>query len=185
MSTAVARSVETLDTLPPVLALEVDEVCDDFERFWRRARRRGEALPNFELFVARASAEVRPALGAALEALERELMGASHGLDIPGYTFLQEIARGPMGIVYRVRRDADGRELALKTIQSAELACWSRGLRLRDEGEVLTELRHPHIVRVEAHGVHAGMHYLVMPLVAGGDLRERLGEFVLGTGGCE
>jgi serine/threonine-protein kinase len=184
VSIPVTRSVKALDTLPPELALEVDEVCDDFERFWRRARRRGEALPNIELFVARASGEVRRVLGAALEDLERELLAASHNLDIPGYTFLQEIARGPMGIVYRVRRDTDGCELALKTIQSAELACWSRGLRLRAEGEVLTELRHPHIVPVEAHGVHEGMHFLVMPLVAGGDLRERLGEFVLGTGGC-
>jgi serine/threonine-protein kinase len=185
VSTPVTRAAEDLDTLPAAVALEVDEVCDDFERFWRRARRRGEVLPHAELFIARASAQARPTLRAALEDLEQELLTGSHGLDIPGYTCLQEIARGPMGVVYRVRREADGRELALKTIQSAELVCWSRSLRLRAEGEVLTELRHPHIVPVEAHGVHDGLHYLVMPLVPGGDLRQRLGEFVLGTGGCE
>ncbi len=175
----------SLAVLPAALALEVDDVCDDFERFWRRARRRGAALPQPETFAGRVTAEARAALLAALHHLHDELRAESASPGIPGYTFLQEIARGPMGIVYRVRRDADGRGLALKTIQSAGLACWSHGLRLLAEGEVLTELRHPHIVPVEAQGVHDGLHYLVMPLVAGGDLRQRRAEFTLGDGQAE
>jgi len=174
----------SLAALPPALALEVDELCDDFERLWRRARQRGESLPQPDVFVKRVSELARRALAAALEVLHRELLAESAWPGIPGYTFLQEIARGPMGVVYRVRA-ADGRELALKTIQSAELVCWSRCLRLRAEGEVLTELRHPHIVPVESFGEHEGLQYLVMPLVAGGDLRKRLDEFYLMHGGIE
>jgi serine/threonine-protein kinase len=174
-----------ISALAPAAALAVDDLCDDFERCWRRARRRAEPAPLVEVFADRVPAPARPAARAALEELRRELLAGTAFPEVPGYAFLQEIARGPMGVVYRVRRDADGRELALKTIQSAGLACWSHSLRLRAEGEVLTELRHPHIVPVEAQGVHDGLHYLVMPLVAGGDLGRRLDEFTLGPGGAE
>jgi serine/threonine protein kinase len=172
-----------LADLPASLALAVDEVCDDFERFWRRARRRGEALPTPETFVVRVAEAARPALRSALEVLQSELLAEAEFPDIPGYSFQKELARGPMGVVYRVRCRADGRELALKTIDSADIARWSRSLLV--EGEVLTDLRHPHIVPVESFGEHDGLHYLVMPLVEGGDLRQRLGEFVLGAGGRE
>jgi serine/threonine-protein kinase len=119
-------------------------------------------------------------LRAALGVLERELLAEAKFPDVPGYTFLKELARGPMGVVYRVRSLADGRELALKTIPSAQIARWSHCLPV--EGEVLTELRHPHIVPVESFGEYDGLHHLVMPLVQGGDLRQRLREFVLGAG---
>ena len=172
-----------LTSLPDALLLEVDGTCDDFERFWRRARRRGEELPSPDAFLTRVAEAARPALRIALDELQRELLTTAEFPDIPGYQFLAEIARGPMGVVYRVLRD--GRELALKSIQSAELALWSRSLQLLAEGELLTTLRHPHIVPVESFGEHEGLHYLVMPLVEGGDLRRRLGEFVLTTGGTE
>ncbi len=157
------------------LALLVDGLCDDFERRWRRARRRGEPTPDSADFLARAPEDARPALAPELAALERDLRADDGWPGVPGYEHLGEIARGPMGIVYRVRRG--GREWALKALQSATLALWSGPLRLADEGEVLTELRHPHIVPVECSGEHAGLPYLVMPLVEGGDLRLRLSEF--------
>jgi serine/threonine-protein kinase len=166
----------TLANLSTSLLLQVDEVCDDFERHWRRARRRGEVLPQPEVFAGRVPDEARHALLDALQVLQSELLAEPEFPLIPGYTFHKEIARGPMGVVYRVRRDVDSRLLALKTIQSAELTSWSR---LLVEGEVLTELRHPHIVPVDSFGEHDGLHFLVMPLVEGGDLRQRLSEFVL------
>lgn len=178
-------AVSELDGLPPPLLLEVDCVCDDFERFWRRARRRGEALPHHEAFLGRVSEQGRAALRAALEELRRELLAEAEFPEVAGYRFLAEIARGPMGVVYRVCRDRDGRQMALKTLQSAGMVLWSRSLGLLAEGEVLTELRHPHIIPVEGFGEHEGLHYLVMPLAQGGDLRQRLGEFVLGAGGQE
>jgi serine/threonine protein kinase len=149
----------------------VDGLCDDFERRWRRARRRGEQPPLAEDFLARAPESARAALAPALAALERELAKGDAWPGVPGYECLGEIARGPMGIVYRVRRS--GREWALKALQSAALALWAGP----GEGELLTGLRHPHIVPVECFGEHAGLPYLVMPLVEGGDLRQRMGEF--------
>jgi len=173
---------DPLAGLPPALAVLVDGLCDDFERHWQRARRRDEPTPDPAAFVLRAPEAARDALRLALAKLQRELHAGAGWPEVPGYRLLGEIARGPMGIVYRVRRETDGRELALKALQSAALALWSRSLRLAAEGEVLTELRHPHIVPVECFGQHAGLPYLVMPLVEGGDLRQRLPEFSLRAG---
>jgi serine/threonine-protein kinase len=172
------RPTDALAALPGPIALEVDEVCDDFERVWRRARRRGEPAPDPQTYLDRVSGEARTVLCSLLAALRADLLVEAEFPDVPGFAFLAEIACGPMGVVYRVRRQADDRELALKTIQSAELTRWSRPLGLLAEGELLTGLRHPHIVPVESFGEHHGLHYVVMPLVEGGDLRRRLAEFV-------
>jgi serine/threonine protein kinase len=163
--------VTQLDALPAALALEVDGLCDDFERHWRRARQRGRPAPDVESFASRGSLEARPAALACLRELERDLNLGVAVPEVPGYEVLDEVGRGGMGVVYRARRLCDGRCVALKLIPGEEHARWSRWM------AELTHLRHPHLVPLEAFGHHAGLHYLVMPYVAGGDLKERLGEF--------
>jgi eukaryotic-like serine/threonine-protein kinase len=167
----------SLDGLPAALALEADALCDDFERHWRRARRRGTPPPDAEVFVARAAAAARPALRRCLAELERELRAGPVLPEVPGLVVEEEIGRGGMGVVYRTRRAADGRAVALKLIPGAEHARWSRWL------AELADLRHPNLVPLEAFGTHDGLHYVVMPLVPGGDLKERLGEFTVGPAG--
>jgi eukaryotic-like serine/threonine-protein kinase len=166
---------EQLASLPAALALEVDALCDDFERRWRHSR---GARPDPEVFAARTAPTARSVLRACLLELERELRNGPTTPDIPGLTVEEEIGRGGMGVVYRARRHPArpgdlGQPVALKLIPGAERVRWSRWL------ADLADLRHPNLVPLEGFGTHDGLHYVVMPLVLGGDLRERFAELAL------
>jgi serine/threonine protein kinase len=169
----------SLDELPAGLVLEVDALCDDFERRWRRSQRCGTSLPVVETFLARIGPAGRSALEQCLRELERELRAGVVLPDVPGLRIEEEIGRGGMGVVYRARRVEDGRPVALKLIPGAEHARWSRWV------AELADLRHPNLVPLDAFGTHDGLHYVVMPLIAGGDLKERLSEFVVGPDGSQ
>src|SRR5262249_42113481 len=151
--------------------LEVDALCDDFERHWRRSRRLGAAPPAADAFIARASEAARLALRRCLEELEREQRTGVLLPAIPGPVGEEERGGGGGGRVSRPRREDDGRLVAVKLIPGAEHARWSRWL------AELADLRHPNLVPLDSFGSHDGLHYLVMPLVSGGDLKERFAEF--------
>ncbi len=83
------------------------------------------------------------------------------------YAVLEEIGRGGMGTVYRVRDEALGREAAMKV--TAALAPHPElDRRLAGESAVLASLEHPGIVPVHDAGRLAdGRPYYVMKLVRG------------------
>jgi serine/threonine-protein kinase len=166
-----------LEALSAALILEVDALCDDFERHWQRARRMSSIPPSIDTFLARATPAVRPVLQRCLLELEQELRTGLVLPEIPGLVLEEEIGRGGMGVVYRARRTSDQRAVALKLIPGAEHARWSRWI------AELADLHHPNLVPLEAFGTHDGLHFVVMPLVRGGDLKERLDEFTVGREG--
>lgn len=138
-------------------------------------RENGEDV-GLEAFVARYP-EVE-GLAAALRALEStEALFPSDSVALPErigeYRVLGEIGRGGMGRVLRAERtDHPEEPLALKLLTGA---AWAepRGVeRLRREGRVLQELRHPGVVRVLEVGVADGMPFLVMPLLPGPSLAD-------------
>jgi tetratricopeptide (TPR) repeat protein len=96
-------------------------------------------------------------------------------MKLAGYEILSELGRGGMGVVYRARHLALGREVALKVLHSAcvddeQLARFRREIRL---SSVTT---HPGLVQIYDGGVVDDLPYLVMELVSGGSLESRLGE---------
>ncbi len=90
------------------------------------------------------------------------------------YSLIAEIGRGGMGVVYRVRDERIGREIALKRIIKGSLANEVDRARFRAEVEAAAQLDHPHVLPVFDVGEHDGQPYYTMPLVAGPTLSRRL-----------
>ncbi len=98
------------------------------------------------------------------------------GPALPGYAVEQELGRGAMGVVYRARRYSDGQPVAVKVITPADGTTRKDMDRFLREAEIMAKLDHPHIVRYLDSGESRGLLYLVMELVTGPDLRDRVKE---------
>ncbi|MCJ7513528.1 MAG: serine/threonine protein kinase, partial [Anaerolineales bacterium] len=90
------------------------------------------------------------------------------------YRLLARIGQGGMSVVYRAQREGSVEDFAVKVLSplAAETGQFAR--RFQREAAVLTRLRHPRIVPVIDFGEVDGRPFLVMPLVAGGSLADRL-----------
>jgi len=87
-------------------------------------------------------------------------------VQIGRYRVTSEIARGGMGVVYRGRDPASGRDVALKVLATRLDAAHRE--RFHREGQVTASLRHPGILRVHDAGDADGRPFLVYELVDGG-----------------
>lgn len=90
------------------------------------------------------------------------------------YEILGVIGRGGMGVVYRARQRALGREVALKQIRLGLGGDAQELARFETEAVAAAGLRHPGIVQVHDVGWRDGEPFLAMELVEGGSLEERL-----------
>lgn len=89
------------------------------------------------------------------------------------YVLEEEIGRGGVGIVFAVRDTVEETRRAAK-ILFPQLA-GSRGReRFATEAEVLMSIDHPHVVRVFDAGACEDTHWMVMELVQGGTVADRL-----------
>jgi len=85
---------------------------------------------------------------------------------------LELVGLGGAAEVYRALDRSHGREVAVKVLsERAEPEMVARFVR---EARALERLQHPHIVGLYAAGEEAGQRYIVMELVRGGSLREKL-----------
>ncbi|MEU8585503.1 serine/threonine-protein kinase [Streptomyces sp. NPDC048664] len=94
------------------------------------------------------------------------------------YQLEERIGRGGMGVVWRaydrlLGRQVAVKELSLDTSRSAEEIRLQRDRTLR-EARAVAQLRHPHIIVVHDVVEHDGRPYIVMELLDGGSLAERL-----------
>ena len=92
-----------------------------------------------------------------------ELAGQSLG----GYQLEEEIGRGSMGMVYRGKQIALGREVAVKVLSRALAKDASYVARFIREAQIIAGLNHPHIVQIYDAGQQNGLLYFVMEFVQG------------------
>jgi serine/threonine-protein kinase len=89
---------------------------------------------------------------------------------------LSFVAGGGQGDVYLARHLGLSRAVALKLLRPEYCADPQSRSRLRREGRAAARLDHPHVIRVFDCGEHRGQLYLVMELLQGGSLADRLRE---------
>lgn len=93
------------------------------------------------------------------------------------YQIREELGAGGMGAVYRAYQPNLDREVALKVLAS-ELAAESDYVqRFNREARMSAALEHPHIVPIYDFGTERGLSYVVMRLLSGGSLQQRLEQY--------
>jgi tetratricopeptide (TPR) repeat protein len=106
----------------------------------------------------------------SLPANDRDLLAP--GTKLGPYEIVDRLGAGGMGVVFRARDARLGREVALKTIAGrADEVAIERFLR---EGRAAAKLRHPGIVAVHGAEVIDGVRVVVLELVEGRSLHQRI-----------
>ncbi|MFD0074093.1 serine/threonine-protein kinase [Streptomyces sp. NPDC127166] len=96
---------------------------------------------------------------------------AGHELIGGRYRLGERLGQGGMGVVRRATDELLGRPVAVKTLALDSGADPADALR---EARVVAQVRHPHVIVVHDVVEHDGMPALVMELVDGGSLADRL-----------
>src|SRR5437762_9960219 len=90
------------------------------------------------------------------------------------YEVTAPIGEGGMGQVYRATDTTLGRQVAIKILPDAFAFDPESLARFEREAKTLASLNHPHIAAIYAVEKSAGLHALVMELVEGEDLSQRI-----------
>jgi len=96
------------------------------------------------------------------------------GTHLGVYEITAQIGEGGMGVVYRAVDTTLGRQVAIKILPDAFAADPDRLARFEREAKTLASLNHPHIAAIYGFEKSSGVHALVMELVEGEDLAQRL-----------
>ncbi len=96
------------------------------------------------------------------------------GTRLGPYEILSLLGAGGMGEVYRARDTKLGREVALKILPAAFTADADRAARFEREARLLASLNHPHIGAIYGFEDGGGVPALVLELVEGDTLDERV-----------
>jgi Tol biopolymer transport system component len=96
------------------------------------------------------------------------------GTRLGPYEILSPLGAGGMGEVYRTKDTRLGREVAVKVLPAELAATAELKARFEREAKAISQLSHPHICALYDVGSSNGVEYLVMELLEGQTLAERL-----------
>src|SRR6202795_825384 len=101
-------------------------------------------------------------------------MAISAGTKLGSYEVLSQIGAGGMGEVYRAHDTKLARDVAIKVLPEAFAHDPERLSRFEREAKILASLNHSNIATIFGLEHSDGVQYLVMELVAGETLAERV-----------
>jgi serine/threonine protein kinase len=101
-------------------------------------------------------------------------MALSPGSRLGPYEIVQPLGAGGMGEVYRARDTRLGRDVAVKVLPPSLSENQDARARFEREARVASSLNHPHICVLHDIGRSGEVDYLVMELVAGESLADRI-----------
>lgn len=101
-------------------------------------------------------------------------MTLSGGTRLGPYEILSALGAGGMGEVYRAKDTRLGRDVAVKVLPSHLSGNAEFRQRFEREARAVSQLSHPHICALYDVGIHDSTEYLVMELLEGQTLAERL-----------
>jgi serine/threonine protein kinase len=101
-------------------------------------------------------------------------MGLTPGTRLGPYEIVAPLGAGGMGEVYRAHDTRLGRDVALKVLQGTCAGDPDLLRRFEHEARATAALNHANIVALHDVGSHEGSPYLVIELLEGETLRERL-----------
>ena len=109
-------------------------------------------------------------------------MGLANGTRLGPYEVTAQIGAGGMGEVYRATDTNLKRQVAIKVLPASVAQDGDRLARFQREAEVLASLNHPNIASIYGLEQAGGVTALVMELVEGATLAERIADGVVTLG---
>jgi eukaryotic-like serine/threonine-protein kinase len=116
----------------------------------------------------------REASGRSVPGRRSAMPRIATGTQIGAYKILGPLGEGGMSVVYRARDERLGRDVAMKVLPEVWLTDPIRRARLEREARVLAAFNHPHIGAIYGIEDGLGVPALVLELVEGATLAERI-----------
>ncbi len=117
-----------------------------------------------------AASDLRGSRKPGFAALSEQVLPWSTGR----FRVTRKLGEGGMGTVYEAHDDVLDRTVALKMVRAFRFSSLEEKARFHREATAVAKLDHPHIVPVYEAGEHDGHPFLVMKLVPGNTLAQRM-----------